>query len=144
MYNNVFWPKIGIIFANDNHNPESRINAGEASIEPWKDDKGKPLPIVKLKQWSDIQFLTWQSLTSIKERQELKWVFRRNIINLMTVKMISDVLEKNNVGTPGTFQGTKITQAPQWPGVKLESGDEGFDALVGSPNSYGVCWMLIQ
>ena len=59
--------------------------------------------------------------------------------------MISEVMTKGKIdGKEGNFKGTKVTQAPVWPGFQLHQGEEAFDALVGSPNSYGVCWMLIQ
>ena len=146
IYNNVFWPEKGIVFANDNHNPDAMIRDGKASKDPWKDDKGKALPIVKLKQWSDLQFLTWKSITTMNQRQNLRWVFRRNVINPMTVKMISEVMAKRGLEGKiwGNLRGIKVTEAPTWPGFQLRPGEEGFDALVGSPNSYGVCWMLIQ
>ena len=144
-YNNVYWPENGIIFANNNHGPEARIKEGAASENPWKDNKGKPLPIVELKQWSDVSFLTWKSLTTQSQRAKLKWVFRRVITNAMTLEIISDVMSKRGFeGRQDEVEGGKATKAPLWPGLLVKAGEEGFDALVGSPNSLGLCWMLIQ
>ncbi|KAK3719477.1 hypothetical protein LTR37_004335 [Vermiconidia calcicola] len=74
IYNNVYWAETGIIFALDNHGPDAAIKEGRGA-DPWKDDTGKSLPLVKLKQWSDMAFLTWKSITTPDQRKALRWVF---------------------------------------------------------------------
>ena len=91
-------------------------------------------------------FLTWKSITTPDQRKALRWVFRRNVINPTTVKMISEVIDKKKISDAkkGTSGGSKIMQAPTWPGFVVKEGEEGFTALVGSPNVSGVAWLIIQ
>ena len=116
---------------------------------PWKDAKGKPLPVIKLHHWSDAVFLTWKSITTPEQRKGLKWILRRNMINLTTAKVISAILKKreqrhNIVYSQGLFKGKTVRKAPIWPGLVLYPGDEGFNAMLGSPNACGVCWLILQ
>lgn len=67
-------------------------------------------------------------------------------MNEETQSLISRVIEKRGDNVlwhlvPNPF---KLYEAPTWPGMVLREGDEGFAALVGSPNVAGLCWLLIQ
>ncbi|KAK4634816.1 hypothetical protein CLAFUW4_02075 [Fulvia fulva] len=132
-YKNQHWPDAGILMADSNYGAEYMIVKGKASKNPWV---GLPLP--KLKQWQD--------LTSPSQRQNLRWIFRRNIMNEETQSLISRVIENRGDNVlwhivPNPF---KLYEAPTWPGMLLKEGDEGFAALSGSPNVAGLCWLLIQ
>ncbi|KAK3719478.1 hypothetical protein LTR37_004336 [Vermiconidia calcicola] len=60
--------------------------------------------------------------------------------------MISEVIDKKKISgaKKGTSGGSKIMQAPTWPGFVVKEGEEGFTAMVGSPNVSGVAWLIIQ
>ena len=87
-YVNIFWPSLGVIFANRNYGAQYMIEQGLASVDPWEGEDGKPLPTVQLKQWSDVLFITWQHLTTDEERANVRWIARRIITNNLTKQNI--------------------------------------------------------
>ncbi|KAF2172048.1 hypothetical protein M409DRAFT_18279 [Zasmidium cellare ATCC 36951] len=134
VYTNVYWPSQGILMANDNYSPAYQSSQGKGEKVPFKDEKGTPLPLPALKQWSTINALTYASPPT--PRSPLRFILRRNIQNPATKDLISTVLKKNKADDGGL--------PPLWPGVVLTEGDSGFAALVASPNLGGVVWLLIQ
>ncbi|KAF7194001.1 hypothetical protein HII31_04683 [Pseudocercospora fuligena] len=66
----------------------------------------------------------------------LRYIFRRNIQNKKTQEIINKALTKTKKGING--------KAKPWGGDVFKPGDEGFEALLGTPNTSGICWMLIQ
>ncbi|KJX96031.1 hypothetical protein TI39_contig844g00038 [Zymoseptoria brevis] len=133
-YINVYWPDYGILMANDNAGPAYQVEKARGSQIPWEDENGHPLPLPELRQWSDVNYLTWKHLTNDVQRRGLKWIFQRGIINKDTQAAIEKITTYHNVGD----------KAPEWPGLDLTPGSFGFEMILASPNLRGVMWLLIQ
>ncbi|KAK5126611.1 hypothetical protein LTR85_009545 [Meristemomyces frigidus] len=142
-YINIFWPADGVLFANDNYSPDYMITNDKASVVPWKDAQGNALPTVQLRQWSDVVFLSWAHITTAEQQANLRYVFRRVIRNEDTINVINTIARKK--GLKSCFKVKQCEwQVPVWPGIVVEQGDDGFTALLGSPNGRGVAWLLVQ
>ncbi|EME87645.1 uncharacterized protein MYCFIDRAFT_205747 [Pseudocercospora fijiensis CIRAD86] len=115
------------------HHPSIHPSNHPSSLLP----RNKPLPIVQLRQWSDLTSLEYIHLSS-SSPQNLRWIFRRNITNRKTQEMITKALRKKSKQSDSDFK------AKPWPGDMFEPGHEGFEALIATPNVSGVVWMLVQ
>lgn len=91
------------------------------------------MPVIALKQWSDVTFLEWQGQcqragTSIRS---LNRIFRTQVENTATTNVILTAL--SNVGQ----------QVEQWPGWTFDANSDEGAAILGAPNGYGIAWLLI-
>ena len=139
-FSNIFYPATGIILANSNYGPAYQIEAGLASQDPWP----AASLVVKLRNWSDVTFLTWQSLTTPEQRAGLRWIFRRIIRNKETQNIIGMVAKKRGVGEVNKAKVGPGWKAPLWPGMLVRAGEQGFNVLLTGPNSKGAIWLLTQ
>lgn len=105
-YYEVYNPAQGAIIAYRNYGPGYVVENNAA----WGD---AALP--DLKNWSDVVFLTWLSLTVGNEAQRkgLKIVVRVNVMNEDTRDVIEEALRK---------EGVASGNAPVWPGHVFEPG----------------------
>lgn len=88
---------------------------------------------VPLRRWSDVVFLTWQNLCRGSERtKKLKWIFRLNITNDKTKKIIAEVMRGD------------IHNLKGWPGNTFIASQTSGLALLGTPHGAGVAWLLAQ
>lgn len=122
-------PSGGIILANDNYGPDHQINSGKAPL--FQQDS----LMVPLRQWSDIAFLSWKSLTGPRERRHLRFVLRRTIKNDLAVDVLKHIAKR---------QGLTNGRVPYGNAMAVEPNTDGWLALLASPNVSGVCWLLIQ
>jgi len=124
-YANVFNTQGGLIAADENFNPKTS--------SPEIEEQG--LPYVQRKQWSDLTFLTWQHLCSTAGTDVggLKYVFQVSISNTETEDMMDEALSRSGA-TYGDWENRQTWYA----------GSEEYNALLGTPNSSGVAWLLIN
>lgn len=114
--------EVGLLIAANNQSPK-------AALYEWGRE-GAPTPA--LKQWSDVAFLQWkqQATNEGVAVQNLKYILRYNVQNDETTEVIMECL---NHGTPGL-----------WPGIEFDINSEEGRALLGTPNGYGVGYLLLQ
>lgn len=116
-YSNVFNADGGVIVAEGNWAPTL--------------EKNNIRVLTPLKQYSDVVFLTWQKVAGDKIKG-LKYVIRHQIINLDTLAVLREVLQRRG------------EELKAWPGVKISMPDRDALAILGTPNGRGVAWILIQ
>ncbi|KAH9822956.1 Glycoside hydrolase family 36 protein, partial [Teratosphaeria destructans] len=125
-YTNIFNPAHGTIMATNNDGP--------AHLKPPQE------PLVPLRQWSDVAFLTWQHLCEVQgvDVDDIERIVRVNIINDDTLELMLAVLQSergiDELTDLGDFQN----------GEEFLLSDDGFDVLLGTPNASGVAWFLAQ
>jgi hypothetical protein len=76
-------------------------------------------------------FLSWQEAAGDKVKN-LKYIFRHQVVNLETIAVIKEVLEKRG------------EEQKPWPGVQISMTERDAWAILGSPNGRGAAWMLLQ
>ncbi|KAF2764001.1 hypothetical protein EJ03DRAFT_356159 [Teratosphaeria nubilosa] len=125
-YTNILNPAHGTSMATNNDGP--------AHVNPPQK------PLVPLRQWSDVVFLTWQHLCEVQgvDVDDIERIIRVNIVNEDTLELMLAVLQ-NEMGVAeltdlGDFQN----------GEEFLPSDDGFDVLMGTPNASGVAWFLAQ
>ena len=112
-----------------------------------RDFASQPLPpLPDLIQLSDISFLEWQNQQRLdpdgKPGTPPQWIGRVTIENEATLDLIDQtVLSLRGEGTSPDHSGLDI---PAWPGIALGPDDDGFKALLSSPNGVAAAWFLIQ
>lgn len=114
-YQNMFNVDGGAIIAQNNHGPNSR----------------GPRTELPLKQYSDVVFLAWQKHAG-KRVKNLKYVFRYYIVNTQTRSVLQSVLDKRE------------KDSVAWPGVKISMAEADGQAVLRTPNGYGVAYLLAQ
>jgi hypothetical protein len=106
-----------------------------------------PLPLLPdLLQLSDVAFLEWQNQQKTdpggKPGIPPKWIGRVTIENIDTLDLIDQtILNLQGQGPSPDHSGLDI---PAWPGITLTPADDGFKALLSSPNGVAAAWFLIQ
>ena len=128
---NVMSPKENVLIAWSNMNPAYMMKGVPGAVLP------------NLKQWSDVTYLSW--LAALNEIQmEMKppmYILRVLISNEQTLDIVDQIVR--NSKTP-PLRGGSNPSVPRWPGLTLTPENEGFRALLASPNASGVCWILIE
>ncbi|KAF7188828.1 hypothetical protein HII31_09751 [Pseudocercospora fuligena] len=135
-YENNFYPQQGVIVGDFNYGPKYQI-AIEATSKgkEWNKatDRGPDLG-----QLSDVWALTWLKLTGDDSalRKGLRYVVQHNVVNPDSNAILAKVLiDQKSIATG---------LAPGGAGVVVKREDEGFAALLGMNNVWGVPFMLIQ
>ncbi|RAK97355.1 uncharacterized protein BO80DRAFT_482409 [Aspergillus ibericus CBS 121593] len=117
-YADVYYPDDGLIVADEIYGPRNNKEIG-----------AKGQPYVKLSQWSDVAWLNWAKLAD--DVTTLRAVIQFSVSNGVSEAVIEKVANGQKIG------GYK---AP----LKREAGTEDFNALLGTPNGFGVAWLLIN
>jgi hypothetical protein len=118
----------GFLVAFANHGPDYFVG-----------NSGKAVP--ELKHWSDIAYLQWTdpAVVAAPGSGELKYVLRYAIENDATISIFNKILEQYRQA------GKKVKDwEPKWTGVDFAADSKQAQALLGTPNGYGVAWLLIQ
>ncbi|KAF2648826.1 hypothetical protein K491DRAFT_611948 [Lophiostoma macrostomum CBS 122681] len=121
-------PLSGILIAISNYSPMAVATLEELAPESL------PPGFPRLRHWSDIAFLHWQSITLQETHStQLNHIIRSSIQNHQTLSIVNKVLERNNVET-----------LPEWPGITFDINTEQAHALLGTPNGSGIAFLLFQ
>ncbi|KAF2839860.1 hypothetical protein M501DRAFT_740367 [Patellaria atrata CBS 101060] len=94
-------------------------------------------PIIKLKQWSDVTFLTYSLMAKAQNNpvNKLRHIFRHNIATLETRETIRRALE----------QEYQVSQPSAWPGQKFNGEHvEAFNAMMGTPHGSAAAFVAAQ
>ena len=109
-------PKNGIVVATNSRSAQKS--------DPWPSN----IP----RQWSDVIFLGWKSVCKAANPQadvsSLRYILRQTVSNQITLGVIDSYAP--NVGA--------------WPGKSFDINSRGGQALLGTPNGYGIAFMLLQ
>ena len=126
-YYEVYNPSQGAIVAYRNYGPSYVVQNNDA-----RGDAQLP----GLRNWSDVVFLTWLSLTVGNEgqRSQLRLIVRLNVMNEDTRDVIEEALRK---------EGIASGNAPRWPGHVFYPEKDGkvskpFQAVLGTSNVGGI------
>jgi hypothetical protein len=94
---------------------------------------------IRVRHWSDVVFLHLLHMSESEPKNtmtNLRYIFRNNITNKDTLKVIKHILHRRN----------RVLRV--WPGDTLDMntpGDvEDIKALIGTPNGIGVAYLLLQ
>ncbi|EGP84620.1 uncharacterized protein MYCGRDRAFT_95850 [Zymoseptoria tritici IPO323] len=121
-----FNPSDGAMVALSSYSPD--YMAATFQVEP---------PIVPLKRWSDLTFLTWRALfANPEDARGLKHVFRHDVANEASQDGMKSILGRDEEVSE-TFPGP-------WPGVSFSTGEAQGLAALTLPNTVGVVWLLAQ
>lgn len=96
----------------------------------------------ELNQLSDVWWLLWNKICEDEgvSPRNLRHVIRHSIVNDVTQKVLARVLRKHWPNEDAPSAG----RAPGWPGKVITKDMEGFAALLGTNNVWGVPFLLIQ
>jgi hypothetical protein len=103
-----------------------------------ENDTPRPWIFANVKRWSDVAFVEWETQAAKRELdiRGLEYVFPYEISSQKTLNVIT-VLKEEEEDLP-------------WPGklIIMRDGNGGLDldglAMLGSPNGYGVAYLLLQ
>lgn len=135
-YTNNFYSADGVIVGEFNYGPRHQIEIEYTSKKREWDPVTDHAP--RLQQLSDVWFLTWQRITDQTQCKGLRYVVQHNVVNEVTNSVLASVLQNN------WPEEIKDGRAPGGAGKTIKRGDDGFAALLGTNNLWGVPWMLIQ
>ncbi|EME83844.1 uncharacterized protein MYCFIDRAFT_84146 [Pseudocercospora fijiensis CIRAD86] len=135
-YENNMYPKQGVIVADFNYGPKYQIdNEATPKRKDWNKatDRGP-----KLSQLSDVWWLIWDKITANDAtlRKGLRYIVQHNVVNPDSHAILAKVLIDQKQISTGL--------APGGTGVIVKREDEGFAALLGMNNVWGVPFLLIQ
>ena len=101
----------------------------EAAAQQWPSD----VPY----KWSDVVFNGWVSLCQSQnvDPSGLKYVFHQSVSNPTTLGVIDSLVDSDQSG---------FTSFQQWPGDSWDISEREAQTLLGSPNGYGLGFMLLQ
>jgi hypothetical protein len=137
-YENVFWPKLGVIMTIHNESPKYMVTERWHSKGHWALKEAR-LP--KLQYWSDVVYLNWQIQAKKQgaDVRNLKYVFVRRVRNERTLKILAYVLLHL------ASRDEPSVRAPQWPLFRsIRCGDPGFAAMLYTPCVRGTVKLLTQ
>ncbi|KAI9656040.1 MAG: hypothetical protein M1821_005101 [Bathelium mastoideum] len=87
-------------------------------------------PLVELSRWSDVVFLEWSRLAG-NNLQNINYIFAYFVSNTESQQIVARAVQGHgNLGP--------------WPGISFFPGQDEYQAVVGSPNGFGVAWFLIS
>ena len=98
-------------------------------------DPFEPIPQqLPVHHLSDFTFMVWEAACHGDQgrMKSLQWVIHDHITELVTQRVVQAALEVTN------------QQKRFWPGVSFSTSEQPGIALVGSPNGWGVAFMLSQ
>jgi len=126
-----------------NHNLARRLGRGE---------KVEGIVLPGLRHRSDIAFLQWKTLSAQDLGDApLRYILQAGIMNRDTIAVMSKVLGEyagSRQARPYLYE-TELPSScgpppPQWPGITYQMDTDEAQALLGTPNSLGVGWLLAQ
>ena len=131
-YLNVYNPRDGVLIGHHNYSPNERIETHEDLFQA-----GVEAPA--LSHWSDIVFLQYQEQSGKagKAMKDLKYVFQSLCENEVTNNVVGKILKNHGISQDGIAK-------PWAEKTTFQMDTEEGQAILATPNSEGVAWLLIQ
>jgi hypothetical protein len=107
----------------------------------WGSAYTEDIAIPELQRWSDIAYLQWAYTKHFSKLNGLKTVVQYNIENKDTLAVIDHIVEeyrgnrKRNCASESEWSSRDLT---------FDMEADQAEALIATPNGYGVAWLLIQ